>query len=165
MYYSRIIWPLLAGVGLGGPPAGAARSDEQKAAKLVTADDVIKDWKPKVAGKGKGFEASGGSPKDAPNVAALAFRVDGWTFAEVWDFYAAKCGVEHRYKEKNILIATGKGPKGDYVVADRLTALDADAKRAVTVFLLRADGYTATVSFHPAPDGKAVLGSIAVVVK
>jgi hypothetical protein len=50
-------------------------------------------------------------------------------------------------------------------VADRLTSLDADAKRAVTTFLLKADGYTATVSFHPAPDGKAIWGSIAVVLK
>ena len=33
------------------------------------------------------------------------------------------------------------------------------------MFLLKADGYTATVSFHPAPDGKAILGSLAVVLK
>jgi hypothetical protein len=83
----------------------------------------------------------------------------------VWNHYAEKCGVEHRYKEKNILIATGKTRKGDYVIADRLTSLDANAKRAVTTFLLKTDGYTATVSFHPSPDGKAILGSLTVVVK
>ena len=70
---------------------------------------MLKDWKPKPAGRGKEFEATGGSPKDAPDVAAMSFRLAGWSFEEVWNFYADKCGVADRYQEKNILIATGRG--------------------------------------------------------
>lgn len=151
-----IVAALTVVTGAEGQPA---------AAKKTTADDVLKEWKPKVAGKGKEFEATGGSPKDAPDVGALSFRLEGWTFEEVWNFYADKCGVEHRYKEKTIHIVTGAGKKGSYVISDRLTSLNADAKRAVSVFLLKTDGYTATVSFHPSPDGKSILGSIAVVLK
>jgi hypothetical protein len=145
--------------------AGATRGDEPRPDTKPTADSVLKDWKPKAAGKRQEFAAMGGSPKAAPDVVALSFRLDGWSFEEVWNFYADKCGVEDRYKEKTILSKTGAGPKGDFVVADRVTALEANATRAVTTFLLKADGYTAVVSFHPGPDGKAIFGSIAVVVK
>jgi len=105
----RIIGLLVAAAGTCGPPAAAARGDEPRPAKKVTAGDVLKDWKPKPAGRGKEFEATGGSPKDAPDVAAMSFRLAGWSFEEVWNFYADKCGVADRYQEKNILIATGRG--------------------------------------------------------
>src|SRR5689334_15016254 len=114
----RIIGLALA-VAVAGPPAGVARGDEPRPPAKPTADAVLKDWKPKVPGKRVEFEATGGSPKDAPDVAALSFRVAGWTFEEVWNLYADKCGVEDRYQEKTILIKTGTGKKGSFVVADR----------------------------------------------
>src|SRR3954454_23698326 len=100
-----------------GPLAG----DEPRNDKRPTADAVLKGWKPQAAGRRPEFAAFGGSPKDAPDVAALSFRLDGWTFEQVWNFYADKCGVEDRYMEKAILSKTGTGTKGSFVVADRMT--------------------------------------------
>ena len=161
----RSVDVLSAALVVGVLLAGETRGDDPRPVKKPTADAVLKDWKPKAAGKEQEFQATGGSPKDAKDVSVLSFRVTGWSFEELWNYYADKCGVEERFQEKGILIKTGSGKLGSYVVADRLTSLDADAKRAVTTFLLKADGYTATVSIHPAPDGKTIFGSLSIVVK
>jgi hypothetical protein len=47
---------------------------------------------------------------------------------------------------------------GNYVVNDRM---DPKGGRVLSVFLLRTDQYTATVTIQPDPAGKDVYGSIA----
>lgn len=99
-----------------------------------------------------------------PRASTRSFRVAGPTFEEMWTHYARLCGVKQPYAEKTFLVSADTGPNGTYVVSDRPAAADTVA-RGVSVFLLTTDAYTATVSFHPAPDCKAILGSVAVAVK
>jgi hypothetical protein len=157
----RTVCLLAAALGAGGIlAAGLSHGTAPVPPKVPTAEEILKEWQPLLEGGGKEFGTIGGSPKTAPDVAAVSFKLVGLSFGEVWDHYAERCGLEERYKERTFLTKSGAGPKGSYVVSDRPSA---DGKgRGVTVFLLRAEKYTATVTFHRDPDGKTILGSIAV---
>ncbi len=142
---------LVAGLSHGG---GADRVEGP------SAEEILDAWKPDLPG-GQEFGTTGGSPEKAPDVAAVSFKSVGWSFEQLWNHYADRCGVADRYKEKTFLITTGTGEKGSYVVSDR-PAADGGGGRGLSVFLLKADGYTATVTLCPDADGKSVLGSITV---
>jgi hypothetical protein len=146
-----VAWLVLDAVYAADPP------------KKLTADDVVKQWSPKLKDAEMSYGRTGGSPKDSPDVAGYTFMLSGMSLEEVWNFYAEKCGLEERYKEKHYLISTSTTKKGECVVSGRPANKTAD--HGETMFLLKADGYTVTVSFHVDPDGKTIQGSIAAVVK
>jgi hypothetical protein len=101
--------------------------------------------------------------EDSPGVAAQTFRVVGPSFERLWNHYAELCGIAQRYEAKRFLISAKAGAKGSYIVSDRTA--DAKGERGLSVFLLRTDRYTVTATIQPEPAGKAVLGSIVVVLQ
>jgi hypothetical protein len=144
------------------PQPDAGRGEEPAKPRKPTADDVIKLWVPKLK-NATDYQAFGGSPKQSPNVAAYSFAVVGPTFEELWNHYAKLCGVEIRYAENTFQQIGGTGPKGSYVVSDRMYSLEKSG-HALSVFLLQTDAYNVTVTFRPDPDSKKILGSLSVVV-
>jgi hypothetical protein len=144
----------LVGVGVRG-----GRADEPK---RPTADDLIELWEPKLDGT-QDFQQFRASTKDSPGLAASTFRVVGPSFERLWNHYADMCGIEARYEARQFHVVGGTSARGSYVVNDRASPAAKDG-RALSVFLLRTDRYTVTVTIQPDPDGKAMLGSIAAVV-
>jgi hypothetical protein len=147
----------LAGVGVGGPCA-----EFPEAPGRLTAKEVLTAWKPYI-NPPKDFQQWWASPERSPGVAACSFRVEGPSFEELWNHYAELCGIVDRYDAKTFLTIGNVGDKGTYVVSDRASS-DARGERGLSVFLLKADRYTVTVTIQPDPDGKALRGSIAAVV-
>lgn len=133
--------------------------------KKLTAEAVVEQWTPKPDKDDASYGRTGGSPKGSPDVAGYTFMLTGMTLEEVWNFYAEKCGMKERYKEKHYLIATGTTTAGEYVVSGRPVAGGKSAAHGESMFLLKTAEYTATVSFHLDPDGKTILGSVAAVLK
>jgi hypothetical protein len=139
-----------------------SRGDEPAKPRKMTVEDVIKVWKPNLKSATE-YGHTGGSPKQSPKVAAYSFKVVGPTFEELWNHYANLCGVKQRYAEKTFLITADAGPNGSFVVSDRPSA-DGKGGRGLSVFLLKKEAYTVTVTFQPDADGKTILGSLSVVV-
>jgi hypothetical protein len=144
----------LIGIGLRGGQADDPRR--------LTAADVIKLWKPMLKDI-EDFQQFWASPRESPGVAASTFRVVGPSFEDLWNHYAVRCGIADRYEARRFLNSGGSGAKGSYVVADRASS-DAEGARGLSLFLLRTDRYTVTVTIQPDRDGKVVLGSIAAVI-
>jgi hypothetical protein len=147
---------LIALIGIG------VRGGQADDPKWLTAEDVIKLWKPMLDGV-EDFQQFMASPKESPGVAAATFRVVGPSFEGLWNHYADLCGIGNRYEARRLLVSGGTGPKGSYVVSDRASS-DAKGGRGLSVFLLRTDSYTVTATIEPDPDGKAMRGSIAAVI-
>jgi hypothetical protein len=129
--------------------------------KPLSAADVIAQWEPKLEGV-EDFQRFMASPKESPAMAACTFRVVGPSFGALWNHFADLCGIPDRYQARRSLVSLGSVDKGSYVVSERAAA-DADGGRGLTVFLLRTDGYSVTVTIGPDPAGKVLLGSIAAV--
>jgi hypothetical protein len=138
------------------------RAQISKAPERLTADDVIATWKPYIKAP-KDYQQLGASPKQSPGVAAYSFRVEGPSFEDLWNHYADLCGISEQYEAKTFLTSANAGVKGSYVVTDRASS-DDRGQRGLSVFLLKNDRYTVTVTIQPDPDGKAVRGSISAVV-
>jgi hypothetical protein len=136
--------------------------DEPAKPKKPTVEEVVKQWSPNLE-SATAFSQIGGAPKKAPNVVAYSFRVAGLTYGDLWNHYAKLCGVERKYDPKYFLRSADDGPKGSYVVSDQDTS-DGKGGRVLSVFLLKTDTYTATVTFQPDPDGKSISGSLSVIV-
>lgn len=130
--------------------------------KRLTAGDVIALWKPTPEGT-VDFQQFWASPKESPGVMVSTFRVVGPSFGVLWNHYADLCGVKDRYEANKVMMSGGSGPKGTYVVSDRMSS-HAKGERELSVFLLRTDRYTVTATIQPGPDGKSLRGSIAAVI-
>jgi hypothetical protein len=149
-------------IGVATAVATPTRGLEPAKPKKPTAEDVGKHWSPQLK-SATDFAQMGGSPKQSPGVAAYSFRVVGPTFEDLWNHYADLCGVEQQYAEKMLLVTADTGPKGSYVVSDRAAA-DGKGGRGLSVFLLKTDAYTVTVTFQTDVGGKSLSGSLSVVV-
>ena len=126
-----------------------------------TAEDVATLWLPRLK-SATDYQHWGGSPERSPDVAAYSFRLVGPTFEELWNHYAGLCGVKHRYAAETFLVTANTGPNGSYVVSDRPSA---EGKgRGLSMFLLKTEAYTVTVTFGPDPGGKSVSGTASAVV-
>jgi hypothetical protein len=147
---------LVALIGIG------VRGGQADGPKRLTAEDVIKLWKPDLEGT-KDFQQWVASPKESSAVAAATFRLVGPSFEGLWNHYADLCGIGDRYEARRLLISGGTGAKGSYVVSDRASS-DVKGERGLSVCLLRTDRYTVTATIQPDPDGKAMCGSIASVI-
>ncbi len=144
-------------------PPEAKHATEPDKPKKLTADEVLKQWRPQLKGA-TDFHQMGGEPTGS-GIAAYAFRVEGPTFEDVWTHYAKMCGAKQEYKAKTMLITADSGPKGSFVISDRVYADNGVIKRALSVFMLKTDTYVVTVTFQPDPDGKAIIGSLSAVLR
>ena len=138
------------------------RAGKSNAPERLTADEVIAAWRPDIKAS-KDYQQLGASPKQSPDIAAYSFRVEGPSFEDLWNHYANLCGIHDRYEAKTFLTSGNTGAKGSYVVTDRASS-DDGGQRGLSVFMLKCDHYTVTVTIQPDPDGKAVRGSMAAVV-
>jgi hypothetical protein len=136
---------------------------EPATSKKLSAEDVAKRWSPELKSATE-YAQTSGWPKQSPDVAAYSFRAVGPTFEELWNHYAKLCGVKQPYAEKTFLVSADAGPKGSYVVSDRAAA-DVKGGRGPSVFLLRTDTYTVTVTFQPDAGGRSISGSLSAVVR
>ena len=153
----------VAALGIGATVVvPVIRGGEPARSKALTSDDVIQLWSPALKNH-TDYGQIGGSPEKAPNVAAYSFRVVGPTVEELWNHYAGLCGINKRYAEKTFLASPDTGPNGSYVVSDRASG-DGKGGRGPSVFLLKTDAYTVTVTFQPDPDGKSISGSLSAIV-
>lgn len=152
---------LVLGAGMIAVAPGT-RGQEPAKAQKPTAEGVAKLWSPELK-SATSYHLTGGSPKQSPNVAAYSFRVEGPTFEELWNHYAKLCGIKQQYAEKTFLISADAGPNGSYVVSDRMAA-DGKGGRGLSVFLLRTDAYTVTVTFQPDLGGESISGSLSAVI-
>jgi hypothetical protein len=152
---SLLLWFLLAHTLSAAEPAQTVKLD---------ANRVIAMWRPQLETTSD-YQHWGGSPKQSRNVAAYSFRVVGPKFEELWNHYASLCGIKERYDEKRFLNSADTGPKGSYVVSDRAAGApdDKPIARGLSLFLLKTDEYTVTITFQPAPDGKSIIGSLSAV--
>jgi hypothetical protein len=139
----------------------ALTASEPTKAKKLTAGDVITLWAPQLK-TAQDYGQMGESPEQSPNVAAYSFRVIGPTFEELWNHYAQLCGMKQRYEEKSFHVSGDTGPNGSYVVSDRPPA-PGKLDRGLSVFLLKTDGYTVSVTFQADADGKSITGSLTAV--
>jgi hypothetical protein len=151
-----VIGTALAAITLG------VRADEPAKPKKLTAEEAAKLWSPKLKTATE-YGETGASPKQAPNVAAYSFRVVGPTFEELWNHYAKLCGVKQEYAEKTFLVTADTGTNGSYVVSDRMAA-DGKGGRGLSVFLLKTDTYTVTVTIQQESSDKSIIGSLSAVV-
>src|SRR4051794_23272127 len=103
---SRATWLGAIMVLAAAVPAGRGHAPAKP--ERLTADGVIKLWSPDLKSATE-YGQIGGSPKQAPNVAAYSFRVTGPTVEKLWNHYADLCGMTERFGEKNFLNATGTG--------------------------------------------------------
>src|SRR5580765_5848059 len=97
----------------------ALTAAELATSKKLTAEEVIKQWSPRLA-SAVDYATTGSSPKQSPEVAAYSFRVMGPTIEELWNHYAQLCGMKQRYQEKTFQVTGDVGPFGSYVVSDRI---------------------------------------------
>ncbi len=142
---------------------GGIRGDEPTDSKKRTVNEVMELWSPNLK-SATDYHQMGGIPKQSPDVAAYAFRVVGPTYEELWNHYAHLCGLEQRYEQNALLVTADSGPKGSYVVSDRAAA-DGTSGRGLSVFLLKTNDYTVTVTFSADPSGKSISGSLSAVVE
>ena len=138
------------------------RAQEPAKPGKPTAQGVIKLWSPELKSS-TDFHQWHGSPKHSPEIAVVAFRVVGPTFAELWNHYAGLCGMKGRYEANSFQVITDAGPKGSYVILDRMSG-DGKGARGPSVFLLKNEAYTVTVTFAPDPGGESISGSLSAVV-
>ena len=132
----------------------AANRDQPKER---TAQDIAKDWAYKT-GRGQERHFLNASPKDSTKLYAANGRLKGVSYADAWNFYAAKCGADLKYAEKEIHV-TGKEVKGgQYTIVDYAFG---QAKRSTT-FAFRTDEYNVSVYLQLLPEEEGVACSITV---
>jgi hypothetical protein len=151
-----LIVPLLLLAASSCPGA----EDSSKAGD-TSAEAVANEWAPD-AKDVKEYRHVGGSPKGDRKLAAYSFEVRGASYETLWNYYASRCGINERYAEKRILVSPGSGPNGSFVVAD--LAVKDGTGHAVTVFMLKNEKYTVTVTLHPGADDASIIGSISAAV-
>jgi hypothetical protein len=161
----RTMWlmvPLVLGTGVGTVVPGS-RAEESARAGKPTVEDVADLWLPRLK-SASDYQHFGGSPEQSADVAAYSFRVVGPTFEEMWNHYARLCGMKDRYAEKMFRVAGQSSPNGVAMVSDRASG-DGKGGRGPSVFLLRAETYTVTVTFAPDPGGASISGSLSAVLR
>jgi hypothetical protein len=153
MRISLIAWSVLAPFLF--PLAGVA---QETVPKKLTLEAVYQLWKAQVRDATEYHETGTPAGKGA-DAGAWAFRVSGIEFATLWNHYADLCGMTKRYQAMTVSNMGETGPKGAYVLAERPPEKDGSR---MSVFLLKADGYTATVTIQSSAEAKAIAGTLAV---
>jgi hypothetical protein len=125
------------------------------------AKDIAVEWlskaeKPGAPGEYQSVGAS--APKDSPNLYAKSFTTSYATLEELWNWYAQKCGIDKKYHEKELHVMSGESKVGSFVLVERLQG----DKCSESVFGLRTNDYTVSVTLRSAMGGKSVAGTLIV---
>jgi|SRR5262245_42181541 len=142
----------------------AARTGESPPKKLV-AKDIADQWLSKaVKGRpgGEYYGVGASAPKDSSKLYAKSFMTSFGTLEELWNFYAQKCGIDKKYNDKELFVLSGESKAGSFVLVERLNR--DNRSRSESVFGLRTNEYTVSVTLRSEAGGKSVAGTLVVVV-
>ena len=142
----------------------ATRTGESPPKKLV-AKDIAAEWlskanTPRPGGEYQGVGAN--APKDSSKIYARSFTTSYATLEELWNFYAQKCGIDKKYNDKELYLLSGESKVGSFVLVERLER--DNRNRSESVFGLRTNEYTVSVTLRSERGGKSVAGTLVVVV-
>ena len=143
-------------------PGFAARTpaDKEPSAKKSAAQEIAQDWIPRGHGIGAWHDIGAGCPKDSPASYVASFRTSQLTFAEAWEACATKCGADKKYKAHRLEVTAVKGDKGCWALVERPGR---GLERIESLFLFRSEKYSVSVTLRPENGGKAVSGTLTVV--
>ena len=151
---------VLAGAGWCAVPAHTA-ADKEPSSKLSAAQEIAQEWIPRGDGVGEWHDLGAGCPKDSPKLYVVSFRTSQLTFAEAWEFCATKCGADKKYVAYRLETTAGEGRKGSWALVERPGK---DLERIESLFALRREKYTVSITLRPEGGGKSVSGTLTVVV-
>jgi hypothetical protein len=151
---------VLAGVYWFGVPARTA-ADKRPSSKLSAAQKIAQAWIPQGDGVGEWHNLGAGCPKDSPKLYVVSFHTSQLTFAEAWAFCATKCGTDKKYVAYRLETTSGEGDKGCWALVERPGK---DLERIESLFSLWSQKYSVSITLRPERGGKAVSGTITVVV-
>jgi len=112
-------------------------------------------------GVGDWHDLGAGCPNDSPKLYVVSFRTSQLTFAEAWEFCATKCGADKKYVAYRLETTAGEGGKGSWALVERPGK---DGERIESLFALRSEKYSVSVTLRPEGGGKSVSGTLTVVV-
>jgi hypothetical protein len=141
------------------PPHPAA--DSKPPTQKSLAAKVAEAWLPKGDRVGEWHSVGAGCPEDAPKVYVVSFRNSAVTFADAWTSFAGKCEIDKKYSENKLEITSGENKKGCWMLLERPGE---DLARIESLFSLRTADYTVSVTLRPEDGGKALSGTLTVVV-
>jgi hypothetical protein len=150
----------LAGACWFGVPARTA-ADKGPSSKLSAAQEIAQAWIPRGEGVGDWHDLGAGCPKDSPKLYVVSFRTSQLTFAEAWEFCATKCGADKKYVAHRLETTAGEGDKGCWALVERPGK---DGERIESLFSLRGEKYSVSITLRPEGGGKSVSGTLTVVV-
>jgi hypothetical protein len=130
---------------------------QDAAPKKLTLEAVHQLWSAQLQGTTQYHEMGTPAGKGA-DAGAWSFRVSGIEFAALWNHYAGLCGMTKRYEAMTVSNTGETGPKGAYALAERPPEKDGSR---MSVFLLKAEGYTATVTIQSSAEAKTIAGTLA----
>jgi hypothetical protein len=151
---------VLAGGCWFGVPTRTA-TDKGPSSKLSAAQEIAQEWLPRGDGVGDWHDLGAGCPKDSPKLYVVSFRTSQMTFAEAWEFCATKCGADKKYVAYRLETVAGEGGKGSWALVERPGK---DGDRIESLFSLRSEKYSVSVTLRPEGGGKSVSGTLTVVV-
>jgi hypothetical protein len=136
-------------------------ADEGRSSKLSKAQEIARAWLPRGEGVGSWHNLGAGCPKDSPKSYVVSFRTSQLTFAEAWASCAARCGADKKYVANRLETTAGKGAKGSWALVERPGP---GLERIESLFLFRTEKHSVSVTLRPEKGGKAVSGTLTVVV-
>jgi len=151
---------VLAGVCWFGFPARTP-ADKEPSPKKSAAQEIAQTWIPRGDGVGAWHDIGAGCPKDSPASYVVSFRTSQLTFAEAWESCASKCGAGKKYNAQRLEVTAGKGGKGCWALVERPGP---GLERIESLFLFRSEKHSVSVTLRPENGGKAVSGTLTVVI-
>jgi hypothetical protein len=151
---------VLAGACWVAVPTRTA-AEKGSSSKLSAAQEIARAWIPQKDGVGDWHSLGAGCPKDSPKLYVASFRTSQLTFAEAWEFCATRCGAEKKFVAYRLETTSGKSGRGCWALVERPGK---DLKRIESLFALRSEKYSVSVTLRPEAGGKAVSGTLTVVV-
>jgi hypothetical protein len=142
----------LALLGLGA--AGVGPSQARSAREITEAWRFVDDKAADVHFVGIGPENS-----DKLYTETGSFK-GGASFAEIWNYYAEKCGTDRRYAEKTFQGVGGKSEEGEFVLLDSFVN-----ERRTTTFALTTEEYTVSILLWVTDEERKTYLSITVAVR
>jgi hypothetical protein len=151
---------VLAGASWFAIPTRTAANKEPPS-KPPTPEAIAQEWIPRGEGVGDWHNLGAGCPKDSPKLYVVSFRTSELTFAEAWEFCSTKCGADKKYVPYRLETTAGEGAKGFWALVERPGR---HGERIEALFSLRSENHSISVTLRPEDGGKAVSGTLTVVV-
>jgi hypothetical protein len=110
----------------------------------LSADDVFTQWEPSKVGVADYHSFGVLAPTSGPTtVRAMSFSTSQ-EFADLWRYYAAKCGIHREFVEGKTYVISGTNTLGSYFLVER----SAGSKVRESVFGLRTESYSVSVTLR-----------------